>query len=69
MIKDNIIKLGKKTFVGIVPIIFVGIFLCAKPAVKNIFVESSKYKEPSTPPNSAFTDMEFYKCVVVIVWP
>ena len=64
MIKDNIIKLGRKTFVGIVPIIFVGIFLCAKPAVKNIFVESSKYKEPSTPPNSAFTDMEFYKCVV-----
>ena len=54
-------KVNKKIFIGIVPIIFIGIYLCAKPAVMNIFVESNKYK---TPVNKNFTDMNFYKCVI-----
>ena len=57
----KIIKLIKKSYVGIIPIIFVGAFLFLKPAIKNIVIDSNKYK---TPANINFHDSNLYKCVV-----
>ena len=54
-------RLRNKIIIGSIPILCVGFFFCLKPVIKNISVESSKYK---TPANKSFTDMNFYKCVI-----
>ena len=51
----------KKLLIGIIPIFIVGIMLYNKPISRIINVESRIYGAPA---NTAFTDENFYKCVI-----
>ena len=54
-------KNKKKLLLGLIPVIAISILLCNKPISRIINVESKTY---GTPANSAFTDENFYKCVI-----
>ncbi|MBP3921203.1 MAG: Ig-like domain-containing protein [Bacilli bacterium] len=56
----------KKFLIGIIPVFMVGILLCNKPIKRIIEVKSNTY---GTPANSAFTDENFYKCVIDNYYP